>query len=152
MAKLNYQNPNSTLTLAEGLAEYYHHYPHISQLDHYVGTDRTLLEAHDICHIVFGCDNGHRGELMIDIWSLFGTTLTLNGYLRYLQHPIVKKIFQETNWWLLMKSLASSLPAAMTVLINCFRLKKKWNFFNYQEYLEQPLKEIRGEFGIQVVY
>ncbi|MEO1429872.1 MAG: hypothetical protein AAFV71_12560 [Cyanobacteria bacterium J06633_8] len=44
-----------------------------------------------------------------------------------------------------------SLPDFIKVILHTFKMRKKWNFWDYQSYLNHSLKDIREEFNIQLV-
>lgn len=151
MKKLNYQNSNSQLTLAEGLAEYYLNNPELLELNKYSSDEQKVLQAHDTCHIVFGCDTTPSSELIVETWSIFGTTIPFREYLKYIQHPEVKATIKEIGWYRFTKETILTLPKIAQVVISCSMLNKKWPVFEYYEYLNMPLVEIREEFGIRLI-
>lgn len=152
MNKLNYQLPDSILTLREGLAEYYQHNSGLlvepSKLSK---EEQKVLEAHDICHILFGCDTTPSSELLIETCSVFGTTLSWREYLIYIQHPIVRESVEQLGWWVLVKSVILSLPKIVQAIANSLRMNKKWSPFDYDRYLDKSLRDIRLEFGIKII-
>ena len=74
-----FQRQSSRQTLREGLEEFY--------TVRGLLPPRTLsaeseagLRAHDAAHVVFGCDDSTRGEVVLTLWSLFGASDVLPQY------------------------------------------------------------------------
>ncbi len=68
---LEYQSPDTDLTLEEGLAEYY-----ASRSDLVGGRGissdaREFFRCHDAAHVVFGCTTSLLNEAIVKIWSFF---------------------------------------------------------------------------------
>ena len=90
-AHLRYLEREGPLTLAEGLAEF-----EASQEGLITGDDSTelgrLTRAHDCCHVLFGLTTAIEDEALADTWTLFGSTVTLREYSRYLQQDEFKQL------------------------------------------------------------
>lgn len=66
---LEYQSPDTDLTLEEGLAEYY-------RADLVGGRGipseaRGFFRCHDAAHVVFGCNRTLLNKAIVKIWSFF---------------------------------------------------------------------------------
>ncbi len=60
-----YASKDSTQTLREGLEEYYALNPHITLPDSQPPEFARILRAHDVGHVIYGCDTAMRDELKI---------------------------------------------------------------------------------------
>ena len=43
------------------------------------------------------------------------------------------------------------LPICLYAAFKAYRMSKKWDWYNYDEYLNTPISEIRKEFNIKVM-
>lgn len=55
-----YTDTNSTQTLQQGLDEYYAVNPHVTDPRKLPPEFAKILLAHDVSHVVYGCDTGNR--------------------------------------------------------------------------------------------
>ena len=60
-----YTNKNSTQTLRQGLEEYYAVNPNVTDPQKLPLEFGKILLAHDVSHVVYGCDTGMYDELKI---------------------------------------------------------------------------------------
>ena len=146
-----YQRQETTQSLRQGLEEYYASDPALlAPAD--VSSDIAVgLRAHDAMHVVFGCDTSVRGEVVLARWSVFGAKNAMAIYLhglrsketRYLFSDFIRKIRPLT---LLIAGIDSG-----RALLRSLRMRKRWPLFDWEQYADRPLAEIRGDFGIRVV-
>jgi hypothetical protein len=61
----HYIDKASTQTLREGLAEYYALNPHVTPPETQPSEFAKILLAHDVGHVIYGCDTGMYDELKI---------------------------------------------------------------------------------------
>ena len=148
---LAYMQPDATMTLREGLQEYYATIDGLVTEENASKEVADLFRFHDTCHVVFGCDTSPRGEALADTWSIFGSTVTLKTYRDYANLQETKNLFSEMTFGDMLTMLASSSTAVPVAFWRAQHMNKKWPFREHDEYLDMPLNEIRAEFGIQVV-
>jgi hypothetical protein len=43
------------------------------------------------------------------------------------------------------------IPICLLAAFKAYRMSKKWDWYNYDSYLNIPLKDIRKEFNIKVI-
>lgn len=60
-----YMDKASTQTLREGLTEYYALNPHMTPPETQPSEFAKILLAHDVGHVIYGCDTGMYDELKI---------------------------------------------------------------------------------------
>lgn len=63
--KPRYVDKASTQTLQEGLTEYYALNPHVTDPTTQPSGFGKILYAHDVGHVIYGCDTGMHDELKI---------------------------------------------------------------------------------------
>lgn len=148
---LRYVRQDSSQTLREGIDEYYARNPGLLDPAQLGSEASTLFRQHDAAHVVFGCDTTVRGETLVDTWTLFGSSIGLRGYLRYLELPQVNQIFARTGWLRVARELVRSLPDVVRVVTRSQRLAARWPWPDYERHLDRPLAELRRTFDIRVV-
>lgn len=148
---LAYQNPDASLTLAEGVDEYRRAFPDLidpGQVDEGLG---CFLRAHDRCHVLFGLDTSIRDEAMADTWTLFASDVSWKEYASYLRHPEVNNILAEAGYWTITVESVKHIGDMVAAWRHARRMKAKWPFWHNDDYLGLPVCEIRLEFGIVLV-
>lgn len=156
-----YQHPRSTLTLREGLREYFEQNPNLIDPEDPAkpasAQAAELFRGHDTVHVVFGTNTDIRQEAMTDTWAVLGTTAGL-GYLRYLSTPeamqILKEIgqgtAQQSGWRHLVRETVAAVPSMVEVWRRSRKMFEPWPWLEHESWLDVSLVEIRREFGIEV--
>jgi hypothetical protein len=147
---LKYQQPDSTLTLAEGLSEYHASREGLAGGRGLSPAAREFFRCHDAAHVVFGCATTLRDEAVVKLWSFFGTTAGLR-LLRAYRLPESREIYERLEWSEIASTTLRSLALIPLVLWRCARMRKRWPWSEFTGYLAAPLGEIRREFGIELV-
>lgn len=150
-AALRYLDPESTMTLREGLAEYFRSMPDLLDVNALEGKAKELFDNHDTAHVVFGCDVSLRHEAMMDTWTVFGTDVGFFAYMRYLTTPEARRVVTDAG---VLRSLWGALlavPDAVRVIGRARRMKKKWPWRDHERYLDRPLVEIRRDLGLAIL-
>ncbi len=149
--KFRYQEQDSLQTLEEGLTEYYSSFSGLITEENTSSEVANLFRLHDVTHVVFGCDTSIKEETLTDAWTIFGSTVTLAEYMEYLKYPETTQVFKDEGFFKVLGIFILSLPAFIKVIFHVLKMNKKWNFWDYQSYLNHSLKDIREEFNIQLV-
>jgi len=149
--KPEYAEQDSRQSLREGIAEYRTRNPGLLDPASLPPEVAALFRQHDAGHVVFGCDTSLRGETLIDTWTVVGTTAGVRGYLRYFRHPQVNQIFADVGYARIALESIRCLPDVLRVLVCSRRLATRWPWESYEQYLDQPLQEIRRRFNIRIV-
>jgi hypothetical protein len=147
---MDYEKPGTTLTLQQGLSEYYGARDDLVTGRGASQQAREFFQCHDAAHVVFGCGTTLSQEAIVKIWSLFGTTAGLR-LLRDYRLPESQEIYRTLNWYEIVGTTGFSLVYAPIVLGRCLRMDKRWPWSAFHSYLSVPLREIRQEFGIRVL-
>jgi ubiquinone biosynthesis protein Coq4 len=115
---------------------------------------RNLIKAHDISHLLFGCDTSYNGEYCVQTWNKYGSNLNIppaqafkyiaNRDLRSLVLPTSLFSYAMTHISLFIKerSLIKKQAKLMT---------KKWQYFKEESYMDKTIGEIRAEYGIEIL-
>lgn len=147
---LEYIRPGATLTLAEGLDEYYGSREHLRTGRGMSDAAREFFRCHDAAHVVFGCSTELLDEGVVKLWSLFGTTAGLS-LLRAYRLPESQEIYSEISLGATVSTAVGMLRLAPITLWRCSRMTERWPWSRFEAYLDLPLVEIRRRYGIRVV-
>jgi hypothetical protein len=151
-----YQEPNATMTLREGLAEYKTAHPELLDPASFENPKvGELFACHDPCHIVFGTNTDIIQEGMTDFWTMWGSSIGWRAYAAYLKEPgamkVLKDIMKQFTWWQIARDQLRSLPYYWRVWRHSKRMSKRWDFYAWRDYLDTPLDQIRREHGIELI-
>jgi len=147
----SYEIQDTSLSLREGLAEYYSSDPGLLAPSD-ISEDMAIgLRAHDASHVVFGCDTSVRGEVALARWSLFGAKGAATLYLSGIRSRETRFLFSDFFRKLRVSNIPHAAVDGLRALIRSFRMKTSWPSLKWEQYLDRPLADIRREFGIRVV-
>ena len=151
MQPFSYQEQESALSLQAGLEEYRSGFTGLLDENELPSRAARFFRAHDICHVVFGCDTSVAHEAMADTWSVFGTSLGFGAYLDYLRLPQANNIFQQVGYGRTAWETLRVSPRLVQVMIRARYMARPWPFWDNDQYLHVPLNKIREEFNIRLV-
>ncbi|QIW09151.1 hypothetical protein [Francisella sp. LA112445] len=153
---MKYLKQNCELTLNQGLQEYNKNYPFLNSND---GHDEASkwFKNHDITHVLFGTVPFEiRGEAINDTWTLFGSNVTLKGYKKFFKFvdykTVINSYLKKYKYkFVVYFVMLRYSPICLLAAFKAYRMSKKWDWYNYDSYLNIPLKDIRKEFNIKVI-
>jgi hypothetical protein len=73
------------------------------------------------------------------------------GLLRDYRSPESQEIYEQLEWRDIAIVSLRSIVLVPRILRRCMRMRKRWPWSEFSEYLAAPLAEIRREFGIEIV-
>jgi hypothetical protein len=152
----HYMNRNSTQTLRQGLAEYYALNPHITPPETQPPEFAKILLAHDVGHVIYGCDTGMYDELKILPLFWWTSEWTFQTYLGMKNSPAVDVMYDDMikekgARWLygaVLKELPSLIPALVRIWFKTRNWKKRLPFLEFEPLLDRSLLDIRQEFDV----
>jgi hypothetical protein len=145
-----YRQHNSTQTLQKGLEE-------LRALEAAQQNDasetfdaalQTELTQHDVIHVLFGCGTDLQGEIQAHVWTLFGTTLSMQQMHQVNTHKDHKSALQEIGHFKLLRTWLRLFPQLLRTIWRAKHMSKKFPIEQTDAYLQRSLKEIRREFSI----
>ena len=150
--KLPYLNQNCELTLQECLQLHY-------GVDPSYKNNVKIVPAfynHDIAHVLFGLTTYIKHESLVDTRVIFGTNWGLKKYINdYLRDPeaikIIMRIFKEIGYLRGILISFKAFPNVIRVILDCRRMKKKWEVNPTDKLLNTSLSELRNEYNITVI-
>ncbi|MEM1241888.1 MAG: hypothetical protein AAGI45_18810, partial [Cyanobacteria bacterium P01_H01_bin.26] len=90
-----YMDKNSPQTLREGLAEYYALNPQVTDPATQPSDFAKILRAHDVGHVIYGCDTGMYDELKILPLFWWTSECTFRTYLKMKNSPAVDVMYED---------------------------------------------------------
>ena len=109
------------------------------------------LQAHDASHVIFGCPSTLEGEIVLLRWNLLGATDFGQIYGRGLLQPegraFVRNAFRKRR----TRDTGRAIRRGFVAMYRALRMTRRWPTFEYQQYLDRRLADIRHEFGIRLV-
>lgn len=151
-----YTDKNSSQTLREGLEEYYAANQSVTQPDTMPPDFAKILLAHDVSHVILGCDTNMYDELKLLPLTFWTSDFKFRDYLKHRQNPAVDVMYQDMIkqhgiLWLyssIFLVLPRLLPEIVVIWFKTRKFRKYYPFFDYQPLLEQSLLDIRLCFGL----
>jgi hypothetical protein len=150
---LAYQEQDSPLTLAQGLAEYYRaNGGRVLPPETLPPQSAALFRSHDICHVIFGLDTTMEDEAMADTRTLLSCDVGFARYSRYLAtNTEAQAAFKEAGYGAVVWGTLKAVPRLMRALREHFRMTKKWPWVPPESFKERKLSDLRREYGIRVI-
>ena len=154
--RLQYTDKNSTQTLREGLEEYYAANPEVTQPNTMPPDFAKILLAHDVSHVILGCDTDMYDELKLLPLTFWTSDFKFRDYLKHRQNPAVDVMYEDMVkqhgiLWLyssIFLVLPRLLPEVVVMWFKTRKSRKFYPFFDYQPLLERSLLDIRQEFEL----
>lgn len=151
-----YKKQNCSLTLKEGLNEYYESSDPI--IKEYADKYGSFLVNHDLTHVVFGLGTSLKEESMLDTWTLWATDITWKQIYEYSFNKDLWNLTKELvsdigGWFIVLKGVFKTIPLKLKIIfIRVPKVKKKWPYDNVTEQmLNKPITELREEYGIKIL-
>lgn len=149
-----YQLQDSTMTLAEGLAEYYRVNPGLydpKDMDNPVSA--LWFRCHDTTHVIFGTHTGDLDEACNDWYALFGVDQTAREYLQgFSQTEASTDILKYYLNWGFVETTYKAFLLLLPVRRLAKAMPKKWPWHPSEKMYQTPICELRAEYGIQVAH
>lgn len=151
-----YMDKTSTQTLREGLAEYYALNPHVTDPATQPLDFAGILRAHDVGHVIYGCNTGMFDELKILPLFWWTSECTFQTYLKMRNSPAVDVMYadmiKEKGAFWLYGAVLRVLPGVILELISIWfktrHRRKLLPFLDFEPLLDRSLLEIRQEFDL----
>jgi hypothetical protein len=153
-----YVNKDSTQTLRQGLAEYYALNPHITPPDTQPPEFAKILLAHDVGHVIYGCDTGMYDELKILplFWWTSECTFERFREMRKRNKQVIDIMYNDMIkekgvLWLygaIFKVLPPLIPELIAIWFKTRNRKKRVPFLEFEPLLDRSLLDIRQEFDL----
>ena len=142
-----------SITLRQGLKRFHQEYKdHLSHNNKAISTEaQDFFRSHDIAHTLFGCDISLYGEGTVKIWTIFGTSLGFWKHLRGYQKANAFQLSKKFSLSHIANNIFKFLVSIPVIILRAKRMHKRWDWTNFDAYLDTPISEIRKEFNIEVL-
>ena len=153
---LSFKNQNCPLTLRQGIEEYNEYLLANEKevLKHL--QDSSIVQDHDVTHVIFGLDTTLEEESLLDTWVLWCCSYRLSHLMSYSKQPeikdLYKKLLKEVGFFNFIKLLVNVFPTKFKIILKHKKLmKKKWPFEFPKSYLDRKICDLRQEYGIEIL-
>lgn len=153
-----YVDKTSTQTLQEGLEEYYTLNPHLTQPETQPPEFARILCAHDVGHVIYGCDTGMYDELKLLplFWWTSECTFQRFREMRMNNAAVIDVMYNDLirdkgTLWLyssILKVLPQLMPNLFTLWLKTRAHQKRVPFLDFEPLLDRSLLDIRQEYDL----
>ena len=151
---LFYTKTANDLPLAEALQRHYVLNPQFTVWSDYKSdVAQKLVKAHDISHIVFGCDTGLLGEMRVQLWAKFGVQkFGLRESFAYAKDKESRALLRNpVGYWSMLVFFLKHFAEIPKVRSQSKLMRKKWIYFDEDAHMAMRVHDIRAQFGIVVL-
>ena len=142
------------MTLQDGLRKHYLLNPQFTQWNNYTSDNaKKLVKAHDISHLVFGCDTSLLGEMRVQLWAKFAVQkFSFKESLAYARDKEARVLLKNPVGYLAMfMFFLKHFSEIGKVRRQSRTMTAKWVYFDEDAYVKLPVRDIRKRFGIVVI-
>jgi hypothetical protein len=148
-----YSEKINDLTLANALQLHYERNPQFTIWSTYKSERaKKLVKAHDITHIIFGCDTTLLGEMRVQLWSKFGVkSFGLRESFRYAQDKEARVLLKNpVGYRRMLLFFLKHIGEIRKVRAQAKKMSQKWVYFDEDNYMTSKIGEIRKRFNIVI--
>ncbi len=110
----------------------------------------AFYNAHDVAHVLFGCDVSLYGEGKVKLWTIFGTTLGFWNHIMAYRQVGALQLSKRYGVGDVLRNIFPLLLAIPIIIIRAKQMKKCWPWSDYERYMDMSLDDIRREYNIVV--
>ncbi len=115
---------------------------------------RDLIRAHDISHVIYGCDTSYMGELFVQSWNKYGSSqnIPIMEAPKYLLNNDLRSLVLPTSLFsFAFGHIGSIINNRRRVKKQAQKMTKKWQYFKEDFYLDKTVGSIRKEYNIEIL-
>jgi len=146
-----YSEKINDLTLADALSQHYERNPQFTIWSAYKSENaKKLVKAHDIMHIIFGCDTTLLGEMRVQLWSKFGVkSFGLRESFRYARDKEARVLLKNpVGYRRMLLFFLKHIGEIKEIRAQARKMSRKWVYFDEDIYMTLKIGEIRKRFNI----
>ncbi len=136
------------VTLREAFGKFHRKNSRIVSDTEISNDSEIFFNCHDIAHVIFECDTSLRGEGIVKLWTIFGTTLGFANHVKEYADANAFELFRKYSLKHILANVPRVIVVAPVVITRAHKMKKKWPWTSYDKYLDISINEIRKEFNI----
>jgi hypothetical protein len=148
-----YSTASDHLSLQEALEIHYDLNPQFTHWHKYHSEiAQKLVKAHDISHLIFGCDTGLLGEMRVQLWAKFAVAkFGWRETLKYARDKESKVLLKNpVGYRRMLVFFIQNFSQVKLVKQQAAKMTKPWRYFEEDPFLSTPLGEIRAAYGIVI--
>jgi hypothetical protein len=149
-----YAEKINDLTLADALQQHYAKNPQFTVWSEYKSERaKKLVKAHDITHIIFGCDTTLLGEMRVQLWSKFGVkSFGLRESFRYALDKEARVLLKNpVGYRSMLLFFLKHIDEMGKIRAQARKMSRKWIYFEEDAYMTSKIGDIRKLFNILAV-
>ena len=152
-----FQEQDSTLTLREGLDEFYAINSQFKELVEKNSPNARVFKEHDYTHVLFGLGTSIEEESLLDTYVIWGMKFNWRVIIDFYKDPEYKEVIGDIvtkhgGYWGIFKIYLSLISLKFKVFLKCLVMTKKWNYHDISEdMLDTNLKDLREEYNIDLI-
>jgi len=144
------------LLLPEALEIHYGLNPQFTKWPDYESkVQQDTMKSHDLAHIVFGCSTTLKGEMSVELWTLFANDLGFKKYMEIAQNSEINKepfeIIKNIGYLKVLWVFTTNLWQIPYIFYLSTRMTKRWSFLNEEKYMQKTIGELRKELNIRLL-
>ncbi len=114
---------------------------------------KTWFLNHDATHVIFGTiPFDIKGETFNDIWTIFGSTVTLKEYFEFFEFSSADKVFDSYGGKVkTILAVIFLIPGCIRVFIHTRKMSIKWPWDVTDEILLTKIGQLRKDYNIQIL-
>jgi ubiquinone biosynthesis protein Coq4 len=146
-----YSRKIDNLTLAQALEIHYEINPQFTPwYDVKNLVLQKMIKSHDLSHIIYGCDTTLLGEMQVQFWNNFGSTVprNLKDFISVMKDKENRELLTPAG---LIPFFLTHLPEIWKMRKLAKSMSKKWVFFDEERYINSTIGDIRKEFNIAIL-
>jgi hypothetical protein len=151
-----YTDKYSTQTVQQGLEEYYKINSDLTNPNTQPDDFGKILLAHDLGHIIYGCDTDMYDELKLLPLSWWTSECTFKEYLKMRKNPAVDVMYEDLIKrhgviWLyfsILLVLPQLLPELILIWLKTRNRINRVPFLEFESLLNRSLLDIRQQFEL----
>jgi hypothetical protein len=156
MDKISYQALYSRradpMRLGDALDIHYDLNPQFTRWEKFKSPEaKGLVRAHDISHLLFGCDTGLLGEMQVQLWSKFAVqSPSWADKIRYARDKESRILIRNPiGYRRMLQFFVKNFTEVKRIRLQAAKMTRKWEYFKEDLYLEVALGDIRTQYGIE---
>lgn len=150
-----YQRPDTTQTLREGLAEYYRVNPGLldpASMDNDLAA--RYFHCHDTTHVFFGTHTGLLDEGVNDVFTMFGVDVVYREYIKGFfatnEAGTVASEYGTHSKMTILRSVLWTFRLLPRIRRTCRAMHEKWPWDPPPDALDRSLVALREAYGLEI--
>jgi hypothetical protein len=146
-----YAEKINELTLGDALQLYYAHNPQFTVWSGYRSERaRRLVKAHDVSHLIFGCDTSLLGEMRVQLWTKFGVkSFSLKESFLYARDKEARVLLKNpVGYWAMFLFFLKHISEIRKIRAQSKKMSQKWIYFEEDAYMALKIGDIRRRYNI----